>query len=91
MSTAMQQLLLGALAMGSGVAGLFFLRFWNVSRDRLFLFFALGFFVLGATWAAIGVVHPAEETRHYFYLPRLAAFVLIITGIVDKNRRGGAQ
>ena len=29
---------------------------------------------------------PPSETRHYFYLLRLGAFLLIIVGIVAKNR-----
>lgn len=87
MNAAIEHLLLGALAMASGIAALFFLRFWTVSRDRLFFFFSLGFLVLGLTWASLGAGHPAEETRHYYYVPRLVAFVLIIIGIADKNRR----
>ena len=30
----------GAIVMGYAVAGLFFLRFWRETRDRLFLIFA---------------------------------------------------
>jgi hypothetical protein len=40
--------LLGAIGMGFGVAGLFFLLFWRETRDRVFAFFALAFFVLAA-------------------------------------------
>jgi hypothetical protein len=87
MSIAIEQLLLGAIATASGVAALFFLRFWKVTRDRLFLFFALAFFMLGVTWTATGVARPAAETKHYFYVPRLIAFALIIAGVADKNRR----
>ena len=43
---AMKLLLAGALAMGFGIAGLFFLRFWRKTRDRLFALFALSFFVM---------------------------------------------
>jgi hypothetical protein len=87
MNAAMETFLLGALAMASAVAGLFFLRFWTLSRDRLFVFFSLGFFGLGLTWATLGLFHPGEETRHYYYVLRLVAFALFIAGIVDKNRR----
>jgi len=91
MNLAVEHFLLGAVAMAAGIAGLFFLRFWTVSRDRLFLFFSLGFFVLASTWAMVGILHPAEETRHLYYVPRLVAFGLIIVGIVDKNRRARAK
>ena len=33
----------GAIMMGYLVAGLFFLRFWQETRDRLFLIFAVAF------------------------------------------------
>jgi hypothetical protein len=39
---------MGALAMAFAVAGLFFLRFWRDTKDRLFAFFALAFFALAA-------------------------------------------
>jgi hypothetical protein len=35
----------------------------------------------------VAIVHPQAETKHWLLLPRLAAFVLIIVGILDKNRR----
>ena len=84
----MNHFLWGALWLSCWVAGLFFLRFWRTSRDRLFLFFALAFLVLGLTWIGQLYVHPRVENRHFIYLFRLAAFGLIIAGIVDKNRRG---
>lgn len=83
----MNQFLWGALAMASLVAGLLFLRFWTLGGDRLFLFFATAFGMLSLNWAVLGIVNPPWETAFYVYLLRLAAFVLIILGIVDKNRR----
>ncbi len=82
----MHQFLLGALTMGSWATALFFLRFWRQSADRLFLVFALAFFVLGVDWAMRGAFEPTVETRHYFFLVRLVAFILLIFGIIDKNR-----
>ncbi|WP_242339909.1 MULTISPECIES: DUF5985 family protein [Anaeromyxobacter] len=83
----MMQFVWGALAAGCAVAGLFFLRFWRESRDRLFAGFAAAFFVLALNWAALGVVNPSDETRHLTYLLRLVAFLILIWAIVDKNRR----
>jgi hypothetical protein len=37
----MNAALLGAIAMASLVAALFFLRFWRDTKDRLFLFFSI--------------------------------------------------
>ncbi|HEY3886487.1 MAG TPA: DUF5985 family protein [Vicinamibacterales bacterium] len=76
----------GAIAMGCWVAGLFFLRFWRATRDRLFAFFAAAFWLLAAERVALVAVAVDESTRHYFFFLRLAAFVLIIIGIADKNR-----
>lgn len=76
----------GFSAAGAFVAGLMFLRFWHESRDRLFVHFAIGFWLIGASWAALGVFSPTEEARPYVYGLRLLAFVLIVTGIVVKNR-----
>ena len=83
----MSQFLWGALAMACVTAGLLFLRFWDLSRERLFMFFALAFLVFAINWISLAVVNPSEETRHYFHLLRLLAFGLIIVGIIDKNRR----
>jgi hypothetical protein len=78
----------GALTLASSLAGLFFLRFWRTSRDRLFVFFAAAFWVLALNWLTLGVANTTFEHLHYVYSLRLVAFVLIIAGIVDKNRRG---
>lgn len=83
----MRIMLWGALATSCWVAGLFFLRFWRRLGDRLFLFFCLGFWALGANWLGLALLAPATENQHFIYLLRLCAFLLIITGIVDKNRR----
>jgi hypothetical protein len=77
----------GCLATASVTVTLFFLRFWQLSRERLFLFFALGFLTLAANWAGLALINPPAESRHYLYVLRLVAFLLIIVGIVDKNRR----
>jgi hypothetical protein len=77
----------GALAITCWVAGLFFLKFWRVSRDRFFLFFLLAFWVLSLNWIVLIIEQPILESRQDAYVIRLLAFVLIIIGVVDKNRR----
>ena len=67
-------------------SGLFFLRFWRESRDRLFAFFGAAFFVLAVSWALLALINPSDETRPYVYAIRLIAFLLMIVGMVDKNR-----
>ena len=55
--------LMGAIAMGFATAGLFFLRYWRESRDRLFAWFAVAFFVLAFNRAL--PVLPAPEPRNH--------------------------
>jgi hypothetical protein len=80
-------LLHGATATACCVAALFFLKFWRTTRDRLFLFFSLGFWVLAVHWAVLGALDVDAEHRHLYYLPRLVAFLLILIGIAERNRR----
>ena len=76
----------GMLTMASLVAALFFLRYWKASGDRLFAFFAAAFALLALNWFALAAIAPAFEARHLIYLVRLVAFVVLIVGILDKNR-----
>jgi hypothetical protein len=85
--TPINHLLWGALAMSAFVASLFFFRFWRISRDRLFLFFCVAFLMLALNWLGLALVESVTESRHKVLLLRLAAFVSIIIGVVDKNRR----
>jgi hypothetical protein len=82
----MLMFLWGATSLGCWVIGLFFLRFWRSSRDRLFLFFAVAFWVLALNWLVLGIADPSNEVRHWVYAMRVAAFLVLIWGIVDKNR-----
>jgi uncharacterized membrane protein YeiB len=84
--TTLVDLMAGALVMGYAVCGLFFLRFWRQTGDRLFLVFAVAFWILGLQRLALAVVEPAEESRTGLYLVRLFAFLLILGAIIDKNR-----
>ena len=82
----MSQIMMGALAMGFVIAGLFFLRFWRDTRDRLFAFFAVAFFVLAINRVGIALPVPEGVRYDYFYWVRLLAFALILLAILDKNR-----
>ena len=67
-------------------AGLFFFRFWRESGDRLFAFFGAAFWVLAVSWVLLALINPTAETRPYVYAIRLLAFLLLIVGMIDKNR-----
>jgi len=87
----MSTLILGAVAMASLVAALFFLRFWRDTRDRFFLFFAIAFFVDALDRVALGLTAGSAEHEPFFYGVRLLTYGLIIAAIVDKNRPRGTR
>ena len=78
--------LLGASAMGSLAAALFFLRFYRRSHDRFFLFFAAAFTIEGLSRLPLALGTPSSETEPLYYLPRLVAFSLIALAVILKNR-----
>jgi hypothetical protein len=82
----MNDFISGVLAMGYVVAGLFFLRFWRDSRDRLFAMFGAAFFILAIQRFGLDFLHDKPESATPWYFARLLAFVIIIVAIVDKNR-----
>src|ERR1044072_1992780 len=77
--------LIGAIAMASLTAGLFFLRFWKDTKDRFFLFFAISFFIEGVNRFALAMVSDPNEDRPFFYFVRFLSFLLIVAAIVNKN------
>jgi hypothetical protein len=87
--TNLHQFELGAITLGFFLIGLFFLRFWKKIHDRFFLIFGIAFFVLAAERLILAFTDPTLEFRPFIYLVRLAAFILIIIAVIDKNRAGG--
>jgi len=79
--------MLGAIAMGCFVAGLLFLRFWRDGRDRFFLLFALSFFVEAFSRVLLALSPRPNEGSPWLYGIRLAAYLLILWAIFEKNRR----
>ncbi len=87
----MNAVISGAIMMAYFVAGLFFLRFWFRTRDTLFAYFAVAFWILGAQRIAISVAGDRFEDDTIFYLIRLSAFVLLLVAIWNKNRENKPQ
>ena len=75
-----------ALATLSLVAGLFFLRYWRLTRDRFFVWFATAFWTFAVNWVVLA--HDVEVSAHspLGFAIRLAGFLQILTGILLKNR-----
>jgi Family of unknown function (DUF5985) len=77
--------LLGAIAMASSIAALFFLRFWRQTHDPLFLLFSLAFAVDALMRLTLGLVSVSDEHEPLFYIARLVTFALILVAIINKN------
>lgn len=82
----LNQFFLGAVVMGCLAAGVFFLRFYRRTRDRLFAMFAIAFWILGVNWLLLAFTKQ-DEVRTALYFVRMLAFVLILVAIIDKNHR----
>lgn len=72
---------------------LFFFKFWKASHDRFFFYFGSACFLLAAERFAGLLYNPLNshgdqltESGIYVYMIRLAAFVMLLVGIWEKNR-----
>jgi hypothetical protein len=86
----MVEMLSGALLFSYFIAGIHFVRFWRRTSDKLFLHFALAFwlFALNQIVGSIPVV--TDETAGYEYLLRVLGFIVILVAIAEKNFGAGA-
>lgn len=77
-----------------GLAGLFFLKFWKVSRDPFFLVLCATCWLLVIERNLGVVLHlifppevvSSDGVRSAIYLSRLLGFGILLTAIVLKNR-----
>jgi len=81
----LEAFLAGMVTAGFLAAGLFFARFWVRSRDALFLAFSAAFWLLAANQALVTLLPEPESEESWYYVLRVAAFVLIAIAIVRKN------
>ena len=82
----MNQMLMGGIAVGWAVAGLFFFRFWHHTRDRFFLYFALSFWIESLNRVFLGLMAGTSENDPVFYGIRVVSYGLILLAIWQKNR-----
>lgn len=87
MTTSLHPIILGAVAMASVIAALFFLKFWRQSGDRLFIWFAIAFAIDAVTRLLLALTDVSSEQEPFFYLARLTTFCAIIFAVVQKNWR----
>lgn len=87
MMETMDEMLVGGIAVGSFVAGLFFLRYWRSTGDRFFLFFMLSFWIESANRLLMGFTQASNaDTVPLHYIVRLVSYGLILWAIWEKNR-----
>ena len=79
--------LLGAITLGTIMAGLFFLRFRRQTHDPLFFLFALSFFVEAVSRILMAAHVGSSEEHPVIYVLRFISYGLIVWAIVQKNRK----
>ena len=77
----------GMIAAASLTIAAFFWRFWQRTRDRLFLYFCTAFVLMMLERIMRTLLHLDNEMAPLVYAVRLASYLAIIAGIIDKNRR----
>lgn len=82
----MNGVFLGAIAMAAFTISLIFVRLWTRTRDRFFLFFSAAFAAMGLGRIVYAMVPHASDHSPMISSIQLVAFVIIIFGIIDKNR-----
>ena len=80
----MNLFLYGIIFACSLAAAVFFWQSWRRTRDSLFLLFSLCFALLSVERFVLAFLVSGKE--YSVYLIRLAAFMLLIIAIVQKNR-----
>lgn len=75
----------GMVTMGFLIAGLFFLRFWWRTQDKLFAVFAIAFWLFAANQGLTSLLALEREEQSWLYLLRLTGFALIIAAIAIKS------
>jgi hypothetical protein len=79
-------ILLGATLMSCGIISLFFLKFWRNTHDVLFLYFSSAFALDAFARLASVLVKFDDEHQPLVFVIRLCAYLMIIGGIISKNR-----
>ena len=79
----------GAITLACFAIGIKFLKYWRLSRDRFFVWFAIAFWMFGTGWILRVFLPDIGEHGYLVFVPRVLGFVLILIAILDKNRRSG--
>ena len=85
-SEALYNFFLSGVAIHCWIVSLVFFLFWKKSRDKFFCIFAIAFAVLGIERLILILRDPSAESSPQIYLIRSLAYLLIIIGIIQKNK-----
>ena len=85
LTTPVVPFVLGAIAMASAVASMFFVRFYRETRDPLFLYFAAAFAIEAVNRTVLAFQATPNEASPYLYILRAFSYSLILVGIYRKN------
>lgn len=77
----------GGFAIACLAIGLVFIKFWRVSRDRFFIYFAAAFWAFAFGAGLRTIFASSSEHGYIVFIPRLLAFLILLFAILDKNRR----
>ena len=78
--------LLGIVVTASLASGTFFLKFWQRTRDPLFLAFGIAFIIEGLNRIGFLLTEKPNDGSPIIYVVRLVAYLLILSAVVWKNR-----
>jgi hypothetical protein len=80
--------MLGALVVLAALASIQFVRYWRLTKDTFFVWFAVAFATFGVDWGLLiaRAAHGADATG-LSYLIRLSGFIEIGIAVLLKNRR----
>lgn len=79
------QFLSGVFFMGLATSSLIFFRCWKETNDKLFRYFALAFMLMALERIPLAIFLYMKEPTSWVYLFRLAGFLVLLKGIVEKN------
>ena len=77
----------GGIFVASLAIAAFFMRYWRTTKDKLFYLFAAAFLIFAIERFLLANGTFASEKTPLIYICRLAAFLLIILAVVERNRR----
>jgi hypothetical protein len=75
----------GAISMGYLIVACFFFQYWRETRERLFVFFTIGFVVLAVNRTMYALMFGDADALSFSL--RLAGYLVILGGIIDRRLR----